>query len=304
MNAGLTPFNIPFMRWRRAGFFLSGAITVLAVLSVVLWSLNFGIDFAGGSLWTIRFSQPVTDQQLTEFFSEQGLDNPVVQRVEQVGAAGSEFLIRTHPVGDEARQAILAGLGQRFGEFELLRFDDVSPSIGEEIQTNAVKALIFAVAGMIIYITLRFEYRFALTAIAGLVHDIIVVVGVYSLFRFEVDTAFIAAVLTVFGYSVNDTIIVYDRIRENRRHYRRDQLVELVNDSVNQTFTRTITTSVTTILALVAIAVFGGVTLRPFAIALIAGIVAGTYSTIFVASALWLEWRLKSAGRREATTSP
>lgn len=285
------------MQNRRWGYVISGALTVVALLAVVILSLNYGIDFAGGTLWSLRFEEPVAEQQLGQLFADHGLDSPVVQQVEST-ASGYEYVVRTPFAGEEKRQEVLAALGDAFGEFTLVSFDDVSPSIGVEIQSNALKALLFAIAGMIIYITLRFEYRFAVTAIVALFHDIIMMIGVFALFQFEVDTTFVAAILTIFGYSVNDTIIIYDRIRENRRYYRRDQLLELVNDSVNQTLARTINTSLTTILAIGAVAQFGGETLRPFAIALVVGIVVGTYSSIFVASSLWLDWSLRGASRR------
>src|SRR5690606_16847224 len=161
-------------------------------------------------------------------------------------------------------------------------------------------ALLVAVAGMLIYITIRFEWRFAVTAVAALVHDILMIVGLFAVLQLPVDTTFVAAILTVFGYSVNDTIIIYDRIRQNMANYRRGQYAELVNDAVNQTLTRTINTGLTTLVAVAAIAILGGETTRPLAVALIAGIIVGTYSSIYVAGALWVEWRRRGDRRREA----
>lgn len=298
-------FRLPFARWRRAGLYLSGLLIVTVIAVLAIWWLNIGIDFAGGSLWTLQVPVSVTEQQLMEVFSQQDLDNPVVQNISDSGTRGeySEFIVRTPPVGEEKRQAVLESLQQQFGHAVLLGFDDVSPAIGTEIQSNALKALAAAIIGMIVYISFRFEYRFAITAVIGLLHDIIIMIGVFAIFRFEINAAFVAAVLTIFGYSVNDTVVIFDRIRENRRQYRRDQVVELVEDSVNQTLSRTINTSLTALLAVAAVALLGGNTIRPFAIAIMVGIIAGTYSSIFVSAALWLEWALKGARRRQATST-
>lgn len=284
-------FRIPFMSWRRIGLFVSGLFTLLTVVVWAIWGLNYSVDFTGGSLWTLRFPQPVSEADVRQILVDHGVDDPVVQHV--ASDEGYELVIRSGAVGQDAFEQIREDMRSRLGDFEVVSFDDVSPTIGREIRRNAVWALLAATAGMIVYMTIRFEWRFAVTAIVALIHDILVVIGVFAVFRLPVDTTFVAALLTIFGYSINDTIIVYDRIRENMARHRRGQYVELVDESVNQTLTRTINTGMTTLLALAAVALFAGETVRPFAVALLVGIVAGTYSSIFIASALWVEWRLR-----------
>jgi len=293
-------FNLPFMKWRRAGLIASGLLTLVSVLAWIFLDLNYSVDFTGGSLWTLRFEQEAAEQDVRAAFAAGGMDDAVVQRVDSAqGAQGVEFVVRTRAVGEEGREAVQQALREQVGDFTLVSLDDVSPVIGSVLRANALWALAVAVAGMLIYITLRFEWRFAVTAIVGLIHDILIIIGLFAVTRLPVDATFVAAILTVFGYSVNDTIIVYDRIRENMAHYRRGQYVELVNDSVNQTLTRTINTSVTTLLVLAAVAILGGETTRPLAVAIMTGVVTGTYSTIFVCAALWLEWRLRAERRHQ-----
>ncbi|HEX6988608.1 MAG TPA: protein translocase subunit SecF [Bacillota bacterium] len=292
-------FNIPFMKWRRVGLILSATLTLISVVAWLTLDLNYSVDFTGGSLWTLRFEQPADEADIRAAFAANGAGDAVVQRVES--DQGYEFVVRAAAAGDAGREAIQQALREQVGEFTLVSLDDVSPVIGDVLRANAAWALIVAVAGMLVYITIRFEWRFALTAVAGLVHDVLVVVGLFAVLRLPVDSTFVAAVLTIFGYSVNDTIIVYDRIRENMSRYRRGQVEDLVNDSVNQTLTRTINTGLTTLLAIAAIALLGGETTRPLSVALIVGIIAGTYSSIFIASALWVEWRLRIDRRRQAT---
>lgn len=291
-------FNIPFMKWRRVGLIVSAVLTLAAVVTWLTLDLNYSVDFTGGSLWTLRFEQAASEEDVRAAFAAHGADDAVVQRV--ASEEGYEFVVRAGAVGEEARDAIQETLQEQVGEFTLVSLDDVSPVIGDVLRANALWALVVAVAGMLVYIAIRFEWRFAVTAVAALAHDILMVVGLFAILRLPVDSTFVAAILTVFGYSVNDTIIIYDRIRETMAHYRRGQYVELVNDAVNQTLTRTINTGLTTLLAVSAIALFGGETTRPLAVALIAGVIVGTYSSIFISAALWVEWRLRADRRREA----
>lgn len=290
-----TPFKFPFMQWRRGAWFLSGAMLAVTVLALVLFGLNLSIDFTGGAMWSFSFEAPVQEQQIARVFAAQGIDEAVIQQVDE---EGRDYQVRSSPVGEEARQAITEQLRQDIGAYTLVSFGDVSPAIGREIQRNALLALILATIGMLIYITIRFEYRFAVAAIITLFHNVFIVVGLFALLRFPVDTSFVAAILTVFGYSLNDTIVIFDRIRENRAHYKRDELEALVNDSLNQTLMRSINTSVTTALALLALTVLGGDTIRPFSIAMLTGVVVGTYASIMVASGIWYEWVLRDARHR------
>lgn len=291
-------FDFDWMGRRRLWFALSLAITLASLVSLAVQGLNFGVDFTGGVLWTLRFERPAGEGAIRAVLAEQGVQEAIVQSV--ADADGHEFIVRTPALPAGATDRIGAALRERVGPFTQLSLDEVSATIGAEITRNALIALAVAIAGMIAYMALRFEYRFALAAIVALLHDITVVIGVFSLFRLQVDASFVAAVLTIFGYSVNDTVVVFDRIRENLQHRRREPLAELVNRSINQVLLRTLRTGVSTLLALAAVFAFGGETIRNFALALIIGILTGTYSSVAIASPLWLLWRQRDELRRAA----
>lgn len=296
--------KIPSFDWmgrRRLWFGISLAVTLAGLLSFAVQGLNLSVDFSGGTLWNVRFEQPAGEDAIRDVLADQGVGDAVIQ--ETVDGGGREFIIRTAPLQPGASDRIAAALRERVGAFTLVSLDEVSPTIGGEIRRNALIALTVAIVGMIIYMALRFEYRFALAAIAAVFHDVIVVLGIFSLLRLQVDATFVAAILTIFGYSVNDTVIVFDRIRENLRHAGREPLPALVNRSINQVLVRTLRTGVTTLIALFAIYLFGGETVRNFALALIIGILTGTYSSVAIASPIWLGWRLRDEARRNAAVA-
>lgn len=294
----MTPFRVDWMGRRRLFFGLSLALTLASLLSLAVQGMNLGVDFTGGVLWNLRFEQPTTEGALRDALQAEGVREAIIQRVAEGG--GREYIVRMPPQPAGAIDALADALRDRVGPFTVLSLDEVSATIGGEIARNALIALAVAIAGMVAYMALRFEYRFALAAIVALVHDILVVLGVFSLFRLQVDASFVAAILTIFGYSVNDTVVVFDRIRENLQHRKREPLPELVNLSINQVLMRTVRTGITTLLALGAVFAFSGETLRNFALALIVGIVAGTYSSVAVAAPLWLGWRQRAELRRAA----
>lgn len=291
-------FRFDWMGRRRLFFALSAAITLASLVSLVVQGLNLGVDFTGGVLWTLRFERPASEGAVRDALAAAGVQDAVVQRVAEGG--GREFIVRMPAQPPGALDRIADVLRQRVGEFTVLSLDEVSATIGAEIARNALIALAVAIAAMVAYLALRFEYRFAVAAIVALFHDILVVIGLFSLLRLQVDASFVAAILTIFGYSVNDTVVVFDRIRENLQHRRREPLTELVNRSINQVLLRTLRTGVATLLALAAIFAFGGETIRNFALALIVGILTGTYSSVAIASPLWLAWRQRDELRRAA----
>ena len=260
-------------------------VVSIALCGLLFKGLNYGIDFTGGNLYQVNFEEEVGLQSINAFLDEVALDYPQLtsnSRRVQV-SEGGVVIIRTPEMSEDDKNAFLDRL-ETFGSYELQRSDKVGATVGEELKTSAIFALLIGGALIVLYITLRFEFKFALAAIVALLHDIIISVGAIALLGYEVNTPFIAAVLTILGYSINDTIVVFDRIRETIRKKNSGTLGDCINKSVNQVMTRSINTSVTTFLAVVAILIFGGTSLQTFITTLLFGVVAGTYSSIFVAS--------------------
>jgi preprotein translocase subunit SecF len=277
---------------------------VLAVASLVLWGLKFGIDFTGGSLLQVKFKgeRPAVTQIEETLKSDSAVGQLNSLIIQPVGATDME--LRFQETSEETHKAVVASLAKLAGvdgQLEEMRFDSVGPSIGKELKQKSVNAIFFVLIAIVIYISVAFRkvskpvasWKYGLSALIALAHDAIITLGVFAaLGRFssvEINTPFVAAILTVIGYSVHDTIVVFDRIRENLPRSNED-FEGTVNTSLNQTLVRSINTSLTVILTLVAVLVFGGESIRPFALALTIGIAIGTYSSIFVASPLLVVW--------------
>ncbi len=295
--------NIDFVSMRKYAFALSLFIIVLGVVSLLTAGLNLGIDFTGGTILHLDIRQEFELEEVREVLAPFDLDGAVVQKVGMEGLGEGqkhEVLIRTHSLTPDVQDEVLAAFQERFDltADDMLRVQSVGGIISGELQRNAFLAMLIASMGMVIYITFRFEYRFALTAIVALLHDAMIVLAFFSLFRVEINSPFVAAVLMIFGYSINDTIVIFDRIRENMKSRRKETMAEVVNNSINASLTRSFYTSVTTLCVLLTLFAFGGVTLRPFMSALLVGVVAGTYSSIFVASPLWLAWKEKEISNK------
>ena len=285
-----------FVRTRAVAFAISLLLLAAGMIAWAVRGLNYNVEFTGGTAWTLRFAKPVTAEQVRAVLEEQGLgEGSIVQLAEE----GRVAILRTPHVDQATQQKVLAGLKERAGTVTLDQFDSISPVIGREIKEKGILALVLATVGMIVYMTVRFEFWFAVAAILAMLHDVFMVVGLFALLHWEVDASFIAAILTVFGYSINDTVVVFDRIRENLRLRRKEPLDELVDRSIRQVLRRSLLTGTTTLLALAAVFAFGGETVRTFAGAMFFGIFFGTYSSIFVASPLWYVLRQRVA-RREA----
>lgn len=284
------------------------AICSLAVIIVSIASLilhggpRLGIDFAGGTLVQVKFKQETTIDRMRTALKKIDLENSVIQ---QFGYKdNNEFLIRT-----ERSTADLKGLSGEIeealastydkNEFEVRRVEIVGPKVGKDLRQKGINAMLIAMIGILIYITWRFEFRYAIGAIIALIHDVIITVGVFSLLDKEFTLPIIAALLTIIGYSLNDTIVVYDRIRENIRKFRKKALREVVNSSVNQVLSRTILTSVTTLLVVFALFFLGGAVIHDFAFALLVGILVGTYSSVFIASPTVLAWETFKPSKRK-----
>lgn len=264
---------------------ISAVVVVVALCGLLFRGLNYGIDFTGGNLYQVNFEKEVNLNEVNTFLN--GLSSEYEQldansRKVQV-SNGGVVIIRTPEMTEDEKNSFLDQL-EAFGNYDLERSDKVGATVGEELKTSAIFALLIGGALIVLYITLRFEFKFAVAAIVALIHDIVISVGAIALLGYEVNTPFIAAVLTLLGYSINDTIVVFDRIRETVRRKNSGDLGECINKSVNQVMTRSINTSVTTFLAVVAILVFGGDSLQTFITTLLFGVIAGTYSSIFVAS--------------------
>ncbi len=277
--------EIDFMALRRPAMVLSVVLILISITSLVINRLNVGIDFTGGSIIEVGYAQAVELQPIRERLEVQGFDDAIVQHF----GSASEVLIRLAP--DETKDKaeltseIIRSLQQASdAEMEVRRVDFVGPQVGEELTEDGGLAVLYALIAILIYVAFRFEYRFSLGAVAALVHDVVITLGVFSVLQLDFDLSVLAAILAVIGYSLNDTIVVFDRVRENFRKVRKKSTVEIVNQSINQTISRTLMTSFTTLLVLFSLFFLGGEVIHAFALALIIGVVVGTYSSIYVAT--------------------
>lgn len=277
---------INFMGQRRIAAAFSILLLILSIASLSIRGLNFGLDFTGGTLVEVGYSEPVPLQQIRQTLAENGFDNAVVVAF----GADTEVLIRLpaghgNKVGDE----LLALLQQGYsGSIDLRRIEFVGPQVGEELKEQGGLAMLMALGFIMVYIAFRFQFKFALGAVAALIHDVIITLGVFSFLQLTFDLTVLAAILAVIGYSLNDTIVVSDRIRENFRAIRKAEPIKVVNQSLSETLSRTLVTSLTTMLVLVALFVWGGELIHGFATALIIGVIIGTFSSIYVAANILL----------------
>jgi preprotein translocase SecF subunit len=289
-----------FIGNRRKAYLLSSVLVIASLVSLAFFGLNLGIDFTGGTVLHLNlgedFSLEEIEAVIAPFPELEGAAIQVVQGRDLSGELAEEGLVIKAPYIEESRrEALMAAFRVQWPNLDPddLRIESVGAVVGGELARQALLSLAVAIALMVAYITFRFEFMFALSTIVALLHNIIIVIGVFSILRMEINVPFVAAILTVFGYSVNDTIVIIDRIRENIKHKRRSDYVAIVNESINQSLVRSINTSLTTLFVLIALLVgfhyyIGSVDLIVFVIALILGVFVGTYSSIFIASPLWL----------------
>lgn len=277
-------FNFDFMRWRLAASMGSGVALLVSVVTLAFAGLNFGLDFTGGTLVEVGYPKTVVANDVRVQLENAGFNNAVVQNF----GTDTDLLIRvpSRPKIDQATlgDQIQALLREAEPEMEVRRSEFVGPAVGAELRETAGLAMLVALGAVMLYIMFRFTGKFSIGAVTALIHDVIITLGMFAIFRWTFDLAVLAAVLAVIGYSLNDTIVVSDRIRENFRKMRRGGAMEIINRSLNQTLGRTVVTSFTTLLVLLALLIFGGELIRGFAIALIIGVFVGTYSSIYVAS--------------------
>lgn len=279
---------------RKIWFAMSGTIFIAGIIALIVWGLRLGVDFTGGTLLEFTTKSPVTAQAVKEVITSAKIDG-------NVQSTKDSFVLRAGPMTEEQHQNIVTALNGKFGEITEKQFTSIGPSIGQEVKTKSIIAVVLVTIMVLLYIAWAFRtasvpvssWVYASIVIATFVHDVMVPVGIIAVVThfggFELNSTFIAAVLTILGYSINDTIVVFDRVRENLRRVR-GNFEEVVETSVRQSVSRSINTSVTTMLALIAIFFFGGESVKMFALTLILGIFFGTYSSIFIASPLLVEW--------------
>lgn len=301
--------RIPFFRYRNIAFAWSLIVLVGTAILIAVNGLNFGIDFRGGTLVEVR--TPETADLATMRSTLNGLDLGEVSL--QNAGSDRDVMIRIElQEGDEAAQRaavqkVRESLDGTFSGLNWLRSEFVGPRVSEELLMNGIWAVLISMAGVLVYLWFRFEWQYGIGAIAALIHDVSAAMGLYALFGIEFNLTSVAAVLTIVGYSLNDTVVIYDRIRENLRRYKAMPIEELLDRSINETLARTLATSLTTLLALIGLWVFGGEVIRGFTIVMIAGVVIGTYSTMYISVPVLYYLNLRSIGERAekpATAKP
>jgi preprotein translocase subunit SecF len=288
----LKELNIDFIGKRRIAVIVSGVLIALCLVSMLVRGFNFGLDFTGGTVIEVGYEQPMELADINQALADENFTDAVVQHF----GSRQDVLIRLAPRDDEGAsaevsdQVFRALSAQVDTPVDLRRVEFVGPQVGEELREQGGLAVLFSLIGILIYVALRFEWRFAAGAVVAIIHDVIFTLGMFSIFAIPFDLTVLAAVLAVIGYSLNDTIVIFDRIRENFRRMRKGTVIEITNRSINQTLSRTIVTSGTTLIVLLALYFLGGGAINGFSLALIIGVVVGTYSTIYVATAMviWL----------------
>lgn len=276
-----------FIGKRKIWYILSSTLVLISLISLLVQGLNFGIDFQGGSLLHLAFEDSSVDSEKVRTVLEDfGLENSNIQE-----STDGSIVIKTVEMGEDRQEEILQAFTEKLGTHDLLRSEKVGPVIGSELRRAGLLALAIAAVLQILYITFRFEFKFGIAAILALLHDVFITTGFFSVFQIEVDTTFIAAILTIIGYSINDTIVIFDRIRENLRNRRKENLALLINNSIRQTIVRSINTSVAVLFVLVALIVLGGETTKNFSLGMMIDVIVGCYSSIFMASTLWYDFK-------------
>jgi len=283
--------NYLFVEKRKFAYLLSMILIIAGIGVGIVRGFHMGIDFTGGTMIQLNMGAVVDGGELETFIGKQGIK----VNVTNAGDEGESIIIKTTLAMDNtSRMELIDAIRQ---EYQIQMEDEVfienstyiGPSIGDLLKKNAVKALAFAAVGMLIYIIIRFEWMSAMTAILALCHDVLMMIAFYGLFHVQINSPFIAAILTVVGYSINNTIVIYDRVRENKRLMKKSRLNDLINTSIRQTLSRTIMTSLTTAAAIVPLYVLGGSVIREFLLPLLVGVIGGTYSSIFIAAPLYYD---------------
>ena len=275
--------NIQFLKYKKITLSISIIFCLISFFSLFINGLNFGIDFKGGSLIEVKSDQSINISNIRSRLSLLNLGDVQIQNF----GSDKNVLVRVEASSSENNSSVLSSITNELQSFgEIQRTEVVGPKISSELIQKGILAIISAVGLMLFYIWIRFEWQFSLGAVLALIHDVIITIGIFSFFQIEFNLSIIAALLTIIGYSMNDTVVVYDRIRENLRKYKKQDLYDLINSSINQTLSRTVLTSFTTLLALFSLYIFGGQVIKGFTLAMIIGVFIGTYSSTFIASQL------------------
>jgi preprotein translocase subunit SecF len=290
--------NIDFMGWKNVSFTVSALLIILGIVGLVQvgrGKANLGIDFIGGTTIQLGFKEPVAIDKARAALDKSGFQGSTIQ---QVGEGGNSILIRLRE-SEGTSDKVQSLFRQEFpnNPFEVVSIQEIGPVIGQALQRQALWAITISIIAIIIYIAFRFQFKFGVAAAIATVHDVLAVLGIFYILHKEINLLIITALLTLAGYSLTDTVVVFDRIRENLKRNRRDPLPKMVNDSINEVLSRTIITSLTVVLVLIPLAIFGGEVLHDFSVALLMGVVVGTYSSVFVASPILVVWHAKSGGR-------
>jgi len=298
--------NIPFTSYRKIAVILSTAVNLLVLIMLFVRGPTWGVDFSGGTVVQVKFQQKVTIPDVRRALESIKLGGSEIQDFGQEGS--NEYLIRLEKTSVEIGalgEQVKKALSDQFGadKFEIRRMEFVGPKVGEDLRFRGIMSVVVSTIMMGIYIWLRFELRFGIGAVIALIHDVLVTVGALMLANYEFDLTIVAALLTIVGFSVNDTVVICDRIRENMRKSKRESLESIVNTSINETLSRTILTTGTALMVLFALYFLGGAVIRSFAFALIVGFFSGVYSTIFIASPVILFWEKGAMKRRSIAES-
>ena len=292
---------------RKIWYAVSSVVIILSLFFMFTRGFNMGIDFTGGTIMDLKFNQAVNINDVRAVLNDYNLSNSTIQLSGESSSAteAQNVMIRTIDLEEEQRKEVMAGLSDKLGDYQVLREEKVGATMGTELIMNAIYATIISWLLIIAYVSYRFEFKFGIAAVLGLVHNVIIVLGAFALTQRQIDSSFVAALLTIIGYSINDTIVIFDRIRENLKlHFRKGgDIVQLVNTSIYQTMTRSIYTVSTVLFTTFALYFFGGDTTKDFAFALLIGFFCGAYTSIFIASPLWITFRNFSDRRRAAKRS-
>lgn len=278
--------NIDFMKHRKFALTLSLVLVIASLVLLFTKGLNLGIDFTGGNVIQTEFE---TRPDIAEV---RGVISSIVAKGAMIQNFGEKgIIIRTNEDTEESRENVIKALTAKYPGMKVTGFEKVGPVVGGELRRQAIIGVTIALAAILIYITLRFQFRFAVVSVVPLVHDVIIALGFFSITQMEIGSSFIAAILTIVGYSLNNTIIILDRVRENWGTLSREGIVNLVNKSLNQTLARTINTTLTTLFPVIALCVWGGPVLMAFSYAMLVGMIAGTWSSMMIATGLLCEWQ-------------
>jgi len=277
----------------KIAFIISIVIIVAGIVSLIFQGLNYGVDFAGGAKMQIQFKEIISAEELRAIFTDKDLGNPEIK-----SSGENEYMITINASEAENSDSLLKS-ALTCPEDTILRIDKVGPKMGAEMRNNSYQAVGIALLLILIYITVRFEFKFAIGAVVALIHDVLITLAFFSFFQWEFSLPVLAAFLTIVGYSLNDTIVVYDRIRENIKIHKGKPLKEVINLSVNQSLSRTIITSLTTFVVVLILAIFGGQVLFGFSIAMVVGVIVGTYSSMFVAAPILIAWEHRFKEKEE-----